>query len=111
MSKDLTTTLSGIKELRNSYDKWNQKMHNNLPAMKKCPCCGGEAILQDNSIDDIRETDENGNPYLDKDGNPAPIDCSFEGDIFWVSCLQCGLAQFGYSKPLNAIEAWNKRIK
>lgn len=111
MSRDLTKTLEGIKELRNSYDKWNQKMHNNLPAMKKCPCCGGEAILQDNSFEDFRDRNEKGNPYLDENGNPTTKDFSHEGDIFWVSCLQCGLAQFGYSKPLNAIEAWNKRIK
>ena len=86
-----------VKKLRNSYPKWKEK-YPELDNISCCPCCGGEAILQDNGFETFLE---------DGTKNEAS---SFEGDIFWVSCLDCGLAQFGYSDPVSAINNWNKRI-
>lgn len=82
------------------YEDWNSD--GNLPEIDKCPFCGSRGILCDNGYEKPIIDPETG-AYIDMDIS--------DGDIFWIECQKCGIAQTGgYDSPEEAIQEWNKRV-
>ena len=52
--------------------------------LKKCPFCGGEAIL---------------------------FKSQNKWDVFWVECADCCVETYAYDNMQSTIEAWNARVK
>lgn len=69
---------------RNAWNDYNNKWRK-LEPLKPCPCCGGEAWLEDNS-------------------DYYPKDCL-------VECRSCGLSTKLMRSPEDAIALWNQRVK
>ena len=83
---------------RNVWSDYNDDGRK-LEPLKPCPCCGGEAWLEDNSY--MR-------PVLDEDGYYVDIDISDSSDCL-VECQACGLSTKLMGSPEEAIALWNQR--
>lgn len=85
---------------RNVWNDYNDDGRK-LEPLKPCPCCGGEAWLEDNSY--MR-------PVLDEDGYYVDIDISDSSECL-IECRSCGLSTPLMETPETAIAIWNKRVK
>ncbi len=83
----------------NRWDDWNDEFDHPLEPLKPCPCCGGEAWLQDNGYEE---------PEIDSNGAYVGMDIH-QPDIIWVECQSCGLQTSGAGTPEEVIAQWNQR--